>query len=203
MVTPQRHPHAGGIIGGSILIGLGVLFLLAQFFNFPALEYFWPVFVIGVGGLFFIGMFLGGKSAAGLAIPGSVIGVIGLALLYQNFTGHWNSWAYGWTVIVMAVGLGIWIAGMWADNPSQRHNGGRVMRTGFVLFILFGAFFELILSGFSGPALTQSLFPVLLILLGLYFVVTRSLSGFGQAAAPRSNTDSQPASTPPSDPPQA
>jgi hypothetical protein len=91
----QRY-NTGGLIGGSILIGLGLLFLLAQFFNFAAWQFLWPFFVIGVGGLFFVGMLAGGKPASGLAIPGSLIGVIGLMLLYQNLTGHWSSWAYGW-----------------------------------------------------------------------------------------------------------
>jgi hypothetical protein len=203
MVTQQRPSNAGGIIGGSVLIGLGVLFLLAQFFNFSAWQFIWPFFVIGVGGLFFIGMFLGGKPAAPLAIPGSIIGVIGLTLLYQNFSGHWNSWAYGWTIIVMAVGLGLWISGVWADNQTQRRNGWRVMRTGLVLFILFGAFFELIFSGFGGPLLTQSLFPVLLILLGLYLVIGRLGSRSNQAITPSTPVDVNTHSTPPSEPPQA
>lgn len=199
----QRQTNVGGIIGGAILIGLGTLFLLAQFFNFSAWGFIWPFFVIGIGGLFFVGMVLGGKSAAGLAIPGSIIGVIGLTLLFQNITGHWSSWSYGWTIILMAVGLGLWIAGVWADNPSQRRNGWNVMRVGFMLFILFGAFFELIFSGFSGPVLTQVLFPVLLILLGLYLVIRRSGIWPSELAAPQPKTDMSATSTPPNEPPQA
>lgn len=199
----QRQSNMGGIIGGSILIGLGALFLVAQFFNFSAWSFIWPFFVIGVGGLFFIGMLLGGKSASPLAIPGSIISVVGLTLLVQNLTGHWNSWSYGWTVILMAVGLGIWISGVWSDNLSQRRSGWRVMRVGFVMFILFGAFFELIFSGFGGPRLTQLLFPVLLILLGLYLVIRRAGIWPGQSALPPANTDINTQSTPPSEPPQA
>ena len=105
MITQRRN--IGGLVGGSILIGLGVLFLLAQFFNFMAWQFLWPFIVIGAGGLFFVGMLAGGKSAAGLAIPGAIISVVGLMLLYQNLTGHWASWSYGWTIILVAVGLGI------------------------------------------------------------------------------------------------
>ncbi len=198
----QRY-HAGGLIGGSILIGLGVLFLLAQFFNFAAWHFLWPFLVIGVGGLFFVGMLVGGKPAAGLAIPGSIIGVIGLMLLYQNLSGHWNSWAYGWTVILMAVGLGIWVAGLWGDNARQRQSGWRVIQVGFVLFVIFGAFFELVLSGFGGSALRQAFFPVMLILLGLYLVIRRSgLWPSRPAVAPTDSTVDK-TSTPPSEPPQA
>ena len=202
MVT-QRQSNVGGIIGGSVLIGLGILFLLAQFFNFSAWNFIWPFFVIGVGGLFFVGMILGGKPAANLAIPGSIIGVIGVTLLFQNLTGHWSSWAYGWTVILMAVGLGLWISGVWADNLSQRRSGWRVMRVGFVLFILFGAFFELIFSGFGGALMTQVLFPVLLILLGLYLVIRRSSIWPSEPAVSQLKTNLNPNSTSSTEPPQA
>jgi uncharacterized membrane protein YfcA len=48
------------------------------------------------------------------------------------------------------------------------------MKVGFVLFLIFGVFFELIFSSFG-----NLVFPVLLILLGLYLVLSRSgLSGF-------------------------
>ena len=70
-----RRYNSGGFIGGGILVGLGLLFLLAQLFNFSAWGLLWPLFVIGIGGLFFIGMLSGGKAAAPLAIPGSIIGV--------------------------------------------------------------------------------------------------------------------------------
>lgn len=186
----QRN-NTGGLIGGVILIGLGLLFLLAQFFSFQAWGWLWPFGVIGIGALFFVGMLAGGKSTAGLAIPGSIISVIGLMLLVQSLTGYWSSWAYGWTVILMAVGLGIWIAGRWGDNPGQRHAGLRVMEIGLVLFVVFGAFFDLVIFGVAGTGLRQAFFPVMLILIGLYLMVRRSglLPGSGSHGNPPSAGD--------------
>ena len=43
------------------------------------------------------------------------------------------------------------------------------MKVGFILFIIFGAFFEMIFSSFS-----NLLFPVLLIVLGAYLILSRS-----------------------------
>ncbi len=166
--------NSGGLIGGTILIALGLLFLLGQFLNFRAWDLMWPFFVIGIGGLFFVGMLAGGKSTAGLAIPGSIIAVIGLMLLVQNLTGAWSSWAYGWTIILAAVGLGIWIAGLWGDNPAMRRSGLKVMEIGFILFVIFGAFFELVIFGNGSSALRQAFFPVLLIVVGLYLLARRS-----------------------------
>ncbi len=94
-MTTQRS-QIGTLIGGVMLIGLGTLALFGQLFRgFHFWSYFWPLIVIGAGAMFFVGMLAGGKSVSGLAVPGSIITVNGLMLLFQNFTGHWTSWSYG------------------------------------------------------------------------------------------------------------
>lgn len=172
-MSSQRN--AGSLVGGSLLIIFGVLALLGKLFqNFNFWNTFWPFFIIGFGLLFFVGMFAGGRSVSGLAIPGSIITTIGLILFYQNITNHWESWSYGWTVILMAVGLGILIMGIWGQNATQRAAGMRVLRIGLVMFIIFGAFFELIFTSGMPFGLRSIIFPAALILLGLYLVLTRS-----------------------------
>jgi hypothetical protein len=177
-MTTQRS-NAGTLIGGALLIGLGVLALFGQIFrDFHFWSYIWPFVIIGCGIMFFVGMFAGGKSLAGLAIPGSIITVSGLMLLFQNFTGHWSSWSYGWTITLASVGLGIFIMGAYQGDESRRQAGLKVLKIAAVLFIVFGAFFELLLSPF-GLTGGRYAFPILLILLGGYLVVSRSglLSG--------------------------
>ena len=169
----NKPRNAGSLIGGAILIGLGLLALVSEIFG--RLDFwgtFWPFIIIGVGGLFFAGMFLGGKSAAPLAIPGTIIASIGLMLFVQNLTGHFESWAYGWTVIVFSVGLGIFIMGLWSGDTSQRRGGTGVMRVGAILFIIFGVFFEGLI--FRSFGFSNFIVPVALILLGLYLVIKRS-----------------------------
>jgi hypothetical protein len=172
-MSSQRN--AGSLVGGGLLIIFGLLALLGQLFRgFNFWNTFWPFFIIGFGLLFFVGMFAGGRSVSGLAIPGAIITTIGLMLFYQNITNHWESWSYGWTVILMAVGLGIFIMGLWGQNTSQRAAGLRVLRIGLVMFIIFGAFFELIFTSGMPFGLRSIIFPAALILLGLYLVLTRS-----------------------------
>ncbi|MGD8406821.1 MAG: hypothetical protein PVJ21_24395 [Anaerolineales bacterium] len=167
--------NTGSLVGGSLLIIFGLLALFGRIFqNFNFWETFWPFFVIGVGALFFVGMFAGGRSVSGLAIPGSIITTIGLMLFYQNLTGHWESWSYGWTVILMSVGLGIFIMGLWGQNVTQRAAGLRVLRIGLILFVIFGAFFELIFTAGRPFGLRSIIFPAGLILLGLYLILARS-----------------------------
>jgi hypothetical protein len=171
-MTSQRN--AGPLIVGALLILFGILSLTGQLFRgFHFWETFWPFIVIGLGAMFFVGMFAGGKSVSGLAVPGSIITAVGLMLFYQNLTDHWESWSYGWTVILMAVGVGIFIMGAYGGNEEQRKSGMGVMRVGLILFIIFGGFFEFIFSAGERFGLRQVVFPVGLILLGLYLIVKR------------------------------
>jgi len=174
-----RHSN-GSIVAGSILILFGLLALISQVFR--GVDFWgslWPFFIIGIGVLFFVGMFLGGRSVAGLAIPGSILSALGLMMLVQNLTNYWQSWSYSWTVLLISVGLGIFIMGAYTDHPGSRRAGIRVMEVGFALFVVFGSFFELIFSLDHPHGLGQWIFPSALILLGLYLVVARSgwLSG--------------------------
>ena len=172
-MSSQRN--VGSLVGGALLIIFGALALLGQFFrNLGFWETFWPFIIIGFGVLFFVGMFAGGRSVSGLAIPGTIITTIGLMLFYQNITSHWESWAYGWTVILMSVGVGIFIMGLWGQNAGQRTAGLRVVRIGVIMFIIFGSFFELIFTAGRPFGLRSIIFPAGLILLGLYLVLSRS-----------------------------
>jgi hypothetical protein len=166
---------SGSLVGGIILIVIGLLSLFGQIFRgLPFWSYLWPIIIIGFGGLFFVGMFAGGKSLAGLAIPGTIISGLGLMMFFQNLTGYWQSWAYSWTVILVLVGLGIFIMGLYTEDSPRRQAGLRVMKVGAILFIIFGGFFELIFSALRPYGIQQYIFPILLVLLGAYLVVVRS-----------------------------
>jgi hypothetical protein len=167
--------NSGTLVAGAILIVFGLLALFGQLFRgFHFWSYLWPFIIIGVGAAFFVGMFAGGKSLAGLAIPGSIISGLGLMMFFQNLFNHWESWAYSWTVILILVGLGIFIMGLYAEDAQRRQSGLRLMKIGAILFIILGGFFELIFSAFQPHGFQSYLFPAALILLGGYLVVSRS-----------------------------
>ena len=169
-----NRSNAGALVGGAILIAFGLLALAGQVFRNVDWGFLWPFTVIGFGAVFFVLMFTGGKQAAAFAIPGSIVGGIGLVLLFQNITNHWESMSYFWTLIILFVGAGIYIMGLYGGDLKQKEAGMRVMKIGFILFVIFGAFFEMIFSSFS-----NIIFPVLLIILGAYLVLSRS-GLFGQ-----------------------
>jgi hypothetical protein len=164
-----NRSNVGALIGGSILIGFGLLSLVGRVFRGLDWGFLWPFLIIGFGAVFFIAMFATGKSAAAFAIPASVFSGVGLVLLFQNITHHWESMSYFWTLILMSVGAGIAIMGWYGEDANQRSAGLRLMRIGFILFVIFGTFFEMIFSSFS-----NIVFPVLLIGLGIYLVLSRS-----------------------------
>jgi len=164
-----NRSNTGALIGGAVMIACGLFSLVARVFSNIDWGFLWPFLIIGFGGLFFVAMFVGGKQASGFAIPGSIVSGIGLILLFQNITDHWESMSYFWAMIIVFVGLGIYIMGWYGDNAGQKQSGAGVMKIGLILFIIFGSFFEMIFSPFS-----NFIFPILLILLGGYLVLSRS-----------------------------
>ncbi len=171
----DKKRNSGLLVAGAVLIAIGLLSLLGQLFRgFQFWGFIWPLIIVAIGGLFFVWMLAGGKSMAGLAIPGTIIAGIGLMMFFQNLLNHWESWAYGWTIILFLVGLGIYIMGLYSQDAGRRQAGVRVMKIGAILFVIFGAFFELIIFGIQRHGFQSYIFPVLLVLLGVYLVISRS-----------------------------
>lgn len=182
MVEPtKQHGAANG--GGLVLIVLGIFFLLGQFFDWNRLGIAWPFFIIVPGLLFFIPMFAGGRSAAGLAIPGSIITTIGLILLYQETFDRFESWAYIWALIPTAVGVGIVIDGRWRGDAMRVQRGSRLAMIGLALFAAGFIFFELLvnISGTFDGVLGGTVVPLVLIGAGIFlFLRNPRWSAFGR-----------------------
>jgi hypothetical protein len=154
------------LVVGLGLVILGALFLVGAIFRINVWGFLWPFFIIVPGLLFFAGMVGLGKSGAPLAVPGSIVTMVGLLLFYQSLTGHWESWAYAWALIFpTAVGTGLAITGMWANEPQTTKVGAVMATVGLGVFLFFAFFFELLLniSGVRTGALGRLMFPALLI----------------------------------------
>jgi hypothetical protein len=130
------------------------------------------MFIITPGLLLFAGMMAGGRQAAPLAIPGSIVTMTGLILLFDSVTGYWRSWAYAWTLIFpTAVGIGLAIYEMRAGSDNRRGASRTWLTVGLFMFIALGAFFELIVFQGRGAGLAWS---ILLIVTGLYLLFRRT-----------------------------
>lgn len=172
------------LIGLGLII-LGALFMASRLFNFNALEVFWPFFIIIPGSLFFVFMVMGGKTAGPLAIPGSIVTMTGLILLFQATFDAYETWAYVWSLIFpTSVGLGLIINGTWSDNPSLVRKGVRLTTIGLIICLVLGAFLELAFN-LSDNLLSNVLWPALLIGAGLYLLRRRpSFSPNGKVHEP-------------------
>jgi hypothetical protein len=168
---------SGGIsrnLGAIVLIAIGLFFLATNVFGirFNFWGAFWPAFVIVPGLLLLAGAVTGGKNAVGLVFPGAVVTMTGLILAVQNWTGHWESWSYTWALYPVAVGLALMYQGSRLGNSNDERNGRQVATSGIIMFLAFGAFFELIIFG-GNSALGNIAIPVLLIGVGAYLLFFR------------------------------
>jgi hypothetical protein len=156
------------LIGGIFLILIGAFFLALQFFpqlgEMINIELSWPLIVIGVGiFLLVLGLLVG---EPGMAVPAVIVGGIGCILYYQNTTGDWASWAYAWTLIPGFVGLGILLAGLLGGTFRKDLSGGLTM------IIISAVLFAIFASFLGGPTVLGDYWPVLLILLGVWILLT-------------------------------
>ncbi len=163
----------GNLIIGMVLIGLGAIFLLGQLFGFRSWLVLWPFFIIIPGLMFFVGMLLIGKEAGPLAIPGSIVTMVGLLLLYSATFDHWESMTYSWALIFpTSVGIGLVINGQWSDDQRLVQTGIRWASVGVAIFLVGGIFFELILN-ISGSIASGIVWPLVLIGFGAYLLTRR------------------------------
>lgn len=158
---------------GILLVVLGALFLVGQIGAVG--NFLWPLFVMAPGIALLLWAFVGGHNYAGLAVPGSIVTMIGLILLVQNATNRFETWSYAWALIVVAVGIGTWLYGHLGDREKEVSEGIRTFTTGLVLFAAFGVFFEFVINiGGTRPAWFGSwVVPVLLIGAGAFLLWRR------------------------------
>ncbi|HJR49532.1 MAG TPA: hypothetical protein VJ794_00415, partial [Gemmatimonadales bacterium] len=141
-----RSPEAGTAVIGVLLVLLGAGFLVAQQFGFELIDIEWPFFIILPG----VALLVAGLAlpwGAGMLIGGSVVTAVGLVLLYQNATDHWESWAYAWALVGPAAsGFGTALAGLRTGSGGMVRAGGTQVLIGLGLFAAGYLFFEGILN---------------------------------------------------------
>ena len=156
----------GSIVVGGILVVIGAIFLFVNVFrvNFGDV---WPVifFIIGAG--FYLPVLLmprERRNLAGLLIPGTILFGLGAIFFYNILADNWGSWAYIWTLIPAAVGLGLLLAARVGDW------GGDTMKVGFWMFVISTGVC-LILAAFFGGGNVGLVGASLLIVLGVFLLI--------------------------------
>src|SRR3989304_8393441 len=148
---PRRGSPGSAVLGG-ILIVVGLIFFASQQLNIDIGEATWPFYVIAPGaGLLALG--LTQRRGEGLVIAGSIVTMVGLVLLYQNATDHWESWAYAWALVGPGgSGLGMLLYGTRNRDAKMARDGFGSLLGALGLFAVGLVFFEGVI-GISGRRL--------------------------------------------------
>jgi hypothetical protein len=165
------------IVLGSAIIVVGLLLLLGRLIDLD-LGALWPLFVIVPGVVILVSGLAAAPGGAGTAatVTGSQLTGLGLLLLFQNLTGWWQTWAYGWALVwPTSIGLGLAARGTLSGDDRTARSGVNTSIVGFVIFLVGFAFFEGILniSGSSLGVVGDLALPAVLIGTGLIVMFRR------------------------------
>lgn len=134
------HRSRSAIVVGTILILLGVFFLVTRIVPGLLDTFSWPFVIIGVGAIFLVLALV--TWTPGLAVPACIIGGLGGLLYWQNLTGAWWTWSYAWALIPGFVGVGVAVSELLEGRPLRALvEGGWPILISLLLFFLFGSFF--------------------------------------------------------------
>ncbi len=179
-----------GTLMGAILILLGISFLMVRFIisiiDFDFGYFTWPFFIIIPGVLMFLSAFiLERKAGVTLAIFGGMVTMTGVILMIQNLFDLYATWAYAWALIApTSKGLAKLLYGTLRGLGDEVKNGLAMTGVGAMIFVVSGAFFELIIdiNGF-GLNVSWLCLPTLLIGGGILTLIVNLI--------PRRNSSSQ------------
>ena len=170
---PQtRSGSPGAAVLGGILIVLGVIFFVGNQLNIDIGKATWPLYVIAPG-VALVALGLTQRHGSGLTIFGSIVTMVGLVLLYQNATDHWESWAYAWALVGPGgSGIGMLLYGTRSGDRKMARDGFWAILTALGIFAVGLVFFEGIL-GISGERLPlpEWVLPVAVIVIGILVLV--------------------------------
>lgn len=129
----------------------------------------WPFFVIIPGVVLLVASLVRTPpNGVGLAIAGSIVTTVGAVLLYQQATGHWESWAYAWALVGPgAAGLGMLGYGLIFGQRDLLGFGARLVAIGAAIFAVGYWYFETIFASGRAPLELGQWWPVVLVGVGL------------------------------------
>jgi hypothetical protein len=178
---------------GTLLVVAGVGWLMARDLRldpFVAIaDAGWPFFVIIPGVILMLSSLIPKPpQGVGFAIAGSIVTTVGLVLLYQEETAHWESWAYAWALVGPgAAGLGMLVYGLIFDQRNLVSAGLRLATIAAALFVAGYWFFETVFATGRAPVDLGAWWPVVIIVAGLaVLTVGLASSGGGNRGKDRS-----------------
>ncbi|CAA9565336.1 MAG: hypothetical protein AVDCRST_MAG86-1001 [uncultured Truepera sp.] len=165
MTTSTRNQRLG--VG---LIVVGAVLLLGSLFGWNFGLALWPLFIFVPGVLLLLAAI--GTAVSGLFIPGCVLTTLGLIFFVQEFTDHYESWAYAWALLPAAVGAGLFLHGRRSGNTELTGQGRRMAGIAATVFVVGAVFFEgFIFGDFTDTWFFRTGLPLFLIATGAFLLL--------------------------------
>ena len=150
-----------------LLIGAGVLVLVTNLLHISLMNYLWPGFIVGLGLLMVWPAYQSTAEQQSrlsfLAVPGAMMLAMGGLFFLMNLTDHFESMAYGWTLILAAGAAGYGYLKRFDESPAAQEKAHRFIRTMVLAFMALATVFELLIFQSLG-----AWWPLLLIGGGAY-----------------------------------
>lgn len=190
-----------------ILVGGAALVLRAADINLlPTIgRWGWPFFIIVPGVVLLLAALLPAPPRGiGFATAGAIVTTVGGLLLYQNETGHWESWAYAWALIPTDVGIAMALYGLLARERGMVTSGLWMAAIGAILLAAGAWFFEGLFAGEPRMVDAGSWWPIAVIVVGALLMLravlvpsSRVPAAPASGAAEGTSSAPTPAGTPP------
>jgi len=171
--STQTDHRRNPIIAGIVLIMIGAIAWAITAAGMDPSQWLggsgWTLFIFIPGVVLFVGGLLAqDEPAVGLTIAGSIIMTIAAMLFAMDRTEHYEAWAYAWTLIPGAAGIGVLIHGSQAGDRRKVRAGGRLILISLVMFAVGAFFFETIFQTGTVPFGVDAFWPVVLVVVGVF-----------------------------------
>ncbi|HEX5013517.1 MAG TPA: hypothetical protein VFV72_05085 [Candidatus Limnocylindrales bacterium] len=186
-LSPREDRGRGLALLGAVALVLGVIAFALEQLSVDVASWLggsgWTLFIIVPGVVLLVAsIVLDEDPAKATSIAGAVVTTVGLLLLYQDQTAHYESWAYAWTLIPAAVGLALVANGLRFHRADHVSVGVRLAAAFGVLFVAGIWYFETIFRTNEAPFDLAENWPVALIILGGVLLVLGLLRGMSRGA---------------------
>jgi hypothetical protein len=169
-----------GLVAGIVLVVIGVVFLLVRIVDVTIGSGSWPLWIIVPGLAMVAGsLAIPPRGGLGLAVPGTIIAIVGGILWVQDAYGLYATWAYAWALVApTGPGLAMLVYGLVRGDRELAGDGFRTLLVGIGLFLGFGFFFEGVI-GLSGHRIANldEVLPYVVIGFGVLLVVSSLFGG--------------------------
>jgi hypothetical protein len=153
-----------------LLIGGGVVLLLASMFDVHLIDFLWPLFIIIPGLLLMYPAYRAtAEEQSGwsfLAVPGAMIAATGILLGVMNLFDHFEAWAYTWTMIPAAAAAGVLYITRYDGNVRLELRAHKFIRVMAMLMVGLAFFFEIVVFENFNPFMSLGL-----IFFGVYLLI--------------------------------